>query len=177
MCQNVKPCTTWTSFELLQTTSCRIGCQPAVACHTSSSHIVQMSPEMLEIYSIRTALDLKPLPLSHCFDPLQICVIRTLAFDENKAERAQRGLDLGALDAMSWPEYVWEYLYMHEDDLRNHRQGLCSDHTASVRLCCFQVHLYMTHVCHCLCVIAQQTHSWHIMLPVFHTMSSMCKKQ
>ena len=52
-------------------------------------------------------------------------MIRTLAFDENKAERAQRGLDLGALDAMSWPEYVWEYLYMHEDDLRNHRHGTC----------------------------------------------------
>ena len=51
-------------------------------------------------------------------------MIRTLAFDENKAERAQRGLDLGALDAMSWPEYVWEYLYMHEDDLRNHRHDL-----------------------------------------------------
>ncbi|KAL3131285.1 hypothetical protein ABBQ38_000578 [Trebouxia sp. C0009 RCD-2024] len=59
-----------------------------------------------------------PSPL---MDELHICVIRTLAFDENKAERAQRGLDLGALDAMSWPEYVWEYLYMHEDDLRNHR--------------------------------------------------------
>ena len=59
-----------------------------------------------------------------CCVHLQICVIRTLAFDENKAERAQRGLDLGALDAMSWPEYVWEYLHMHEDDLRNHRHAL-----------------------------------------------------
>ena len=56
-------------------------------------------------------------------DPLllQICLIRSLAFDENKAERAQRGLDLAALDSMSWPEYVWEYLYMHDDDLRHHR--------------------------------------------------------
>lgn len=61
---------------------------------------------------------------AHCRKHLQICVIRTLAFDENRAERAQRGLNLGALDAMSWPEYVWEYLYMHEDDLRNHRHDL-----------------------------------------------------
>ncbi|KAA6424010.1 MAG: enhancer of isoform C [Trebouxia sp. A1-2] len=60
-----------------------------------------------------------PSPL---MDELHICLIRSLAFDENKAERAQRGLDLGCLDSMSWPEYVWEYLYMHEDDLRHHRQ-------------------------------------------------------
>ncbi|KAL0019631.1 hypothetical protein WJX77_005620 [Trebouxia sp. C0004] len=59
-----------------------------------------------------------PSPL---MDELHICLIRSLAFDENKAERAQRGLDLGCLDSMSWPEYVWEYLHMHEDDLRHHR--------------------------------------------------------
>ena len=72
---------------------------------------------------------------AHCCEHLQICVIRTLAFDENKAERAQRGLDLGALDAMSWPEYVWEYLYMHEDDLRSHRHDL-SGLTTPLELCC-----------------------------------------
>ena len=78
-----------------------------------------------------------PGPKTGCVCCLQICLIRSLAFDENKAERAQRGLDLGCLDSMSWPEYVWEYLYMHEDDLRHHRQV----HTIS---CCA---LQAKHMC------------------------------
>lgn len=68
---------------------------------------------------------------------MQICLIRSLAFDENKAERTQRGLDLGCLDSMSWPEYVWEYLYMHDDDLRQHRQGQFLDHSTACRLAPF----------------------------------------
>ena len=51
----------------------------------------------------------------------QVSVIRLLAFDENKVERAERALDLSLLDAVSWPEFVWEYLYMRHDDLRHHR--------------------------------------------------------
>ena len=100
----------------------------------------------------------------NCCEHLQICVIRTLAFDENKAERAQRGLDLGALDAMTWPEYVWEYLYMHEDDLRNHRHALpllWMDYTTvATKSCClwafFDLHQPRPLL---LCVIKQQSHS------------------
>ena len=39
---------------------------------------------------------------------------------------------------MSWPEYVWEYLYMHEDDLRHHRQvytiSCCAYYISTVAL-------------------------------------------
>lgn len=60
-------------------------------------------------------------PLFLAGPAVQVCLIRSLAFDENKAERAERALDLSLLDAVSWPEFVWEYLYMRHDDLRHHR--------------------------------------------------------
>ena len=43
-------------------------------------------------------------------DEVHVCVLRALAVDETSAERAERGLDVSLLDAMTWPAYAWEML-------------------------------------------------------------------
>ena len=39
-----------------------------------------------------------------------MCMIRLLAEDESRADRAHRRIDLALLDAVTWPEFVWEWL-------------------------------------------------------------------
>ena len=41
---------------------------------------------------------------------VHMCIMRALAEDEDKADREERRLDLALLDAITWPEYVWEWL-------------------------------------------------------------------
>lgn len=43
-------------------------------------------------------------------DEVHVCVLRALAADETPAERAEHALDISLLDAMTWPQYVWELL-------------------------------------------------------------------
>jgi DDT domain len=47
---------------------------------------------------------------STLLDELHLSLLRALAQDENKAQRAERFLDLEKLDAVTWPAYVWEWL-------------------------------------------------------------------
>ncbi len=44
--------------------------------------------------------------------PLQmmVCILRALAEDENRVQRAEHALDLALLDAVTWPDYLWDYL-------------------------------------------------------------------
>ena len=39
-----------------------------------------------------------------------VCILRALAEDENRAQRAEHALDLALLDAITWPDYLWDYL-------------------------------------------------------------------
>ena len=39
-----------------------------------------------------------------------MCIIRLLAEDESRADRAHRRVDLALLDAVTWPEFVWDWL-------------------------------------------------------------------
>ena len=39
-----------------------------------------------------------------------MCIIRLLAEDESRADRGHRRIDLALLDAVTWPEFVWEWL-------------------------------------------------------------------
>lgn len=39
-----------------------------------------------------------------------VCILRLLAEDENRVQRAEHGLDLALLDAVTWPDYLWDYL-------------------------------------------------------------------
>ena len=39
-----------------------------------------------------------------------MCMIRLLAEDESRADRELRRIDLALLDAVTWPEFVWEWL-------------------------------------------------------------------
>lgn len=41
---------------------------------------------------------------------MHICIIRLLAEDEDRADRKERSLDLALLDAVTWPEFVWDWL-------------------------------------------------------------------
>ena len=41
---------------------------------------------------------------------MMVCIVRALAEDENKAQRAEHGLDLALLDGVTWPDYLWDYL-------------------------------------------------------------------
>lgn len=41
---------------------------------------------------------------------VHICMMRLLAEDEDRADRAERSLDLALLDAVTWPEFVWDWL-------------------------------------------------------------------
>jgi len=50
-------------------------------------------------------------------DEVHVCVLRALAFDEVEEEREERKLDLGLLDHITWPCYVWEMLRLTEDPL------------------------------------------------------------
>ena len=52
-------------------------------------------------------LSVEPTPL---LDDLHVCVLRALAMDECKSVRNARTLDLALLDAVTWPEFVWEWL-------------------------------------------------------------------
>ena len=36
--------------------------------------------------------------------------MRLLAEDEDAADRAERSADLSLLDAVTWPEFVWDWL-------------------------------------------------------------------
>lgn len=53
-------------------------------------------------------------------DEVHVCVLRALGIDEVPEERAERKLDLGLLDTMTWPCYVWEWLRLTEDPLAKH---------------------------------------------------------
>lgn len=59
-----------------------------------------------------------PTPLA---DDVHICLLRALALDEPKAVRAARTLDLGLLDAVTWPEFMWEWLRDAGDPLESWR--------------------------------------------------------
>ena len=52
---------------------------------------------------------------------LQLCLMRALALDEGRLARAARKLDLAMLDAVTWPEFVWDHLKRVGDDLHRHR--------------------------------------------------------
>ena len=52
---------------------------------------------------------------------LQLCLMRALALDEGRLARAARKLDLALLDAVTWPEFVWDHLKRVGDDLHRHR--------------------------------------------------------
>jgi hypothetical protein len=54
-------------------------------------------------------------------DEVHVCVLRALAADETPKERADRRLDLGLLDALTWPAFVWEYLTLTFDPLAKHQ--------------------------------------------------------
>lgn len=48
-------------------------------------------------------------------EQIHVCVLRALAEGERRAERAQHGLDLALLDAVTWPEYLWDFLRIAAD--------------------------------------------------------------
>ena len=50
-------------------------------------------------------------------DEMFVCLLRGLAHDENREARARRLLDLGSLDHVTWPEYVWEWLRLSHNPL------------------------------------------------------------
>ena len=52
---------------------------------------------------------------------LQLCLMRALALDEGRLARAARKLDLALLDAVTWPEFVWDHLKRVGDDLHHYR--------------------------------------------------------
>ena len=41
---------------------------------------------------------------------MMVCILRALAEDENRVQRAEHALDLALLDAVTWPDYLWDYL-------------------------------------------------------------------
>ena len=48
-------------------------------------------------------------------EQIHVSLLRALAEDENKAERAKHNLDLSLLDAVTWPDYLWDFLRMVGD--------------------------------------------------------------
>jgi hypothetical protein len=60
----------------------------------------------------------KSIPCAHA--QVHVCVLRALAEDENRAQRAQRGLDLALLDGVTWPEFLWDTLRVLGDPLGAH---------------------------------------------------------
>lgn len=48
---------------------------------------------------------------------MHVCLLRALAEDENRAERARRAPDLALLDAVTWPEFLWDTLRVLGDPL------------------------------------------------------------
>ena len=42
-------------------------------------------------------------------------LLRALAEDETRAERAQHALDMALLDAVTWPDYLWDFLRIAHD--------------------------------------------------------------
>lgn len=72
-----------------------------------------LSPVTFE--EVCAALDCNdPTPLA---DEIFTCLLRGLAHDENKEARSKRKLDLGNLDHVTWPEYVWEWLWLSHSPL------------------------------------------------------------
>lgn len=57
-------------------------------------------------------------------DELFVCILRALAQDENRAQRAARVLDLNLLDHITWPEFLWEWLRLTGNPLHRHRSHL-----------------------------------------------------
>ena len=106
-------------------------------------HKASCRPKDLNSRPIQICIDLKFCQTEQEVCP-QVSLIRSLAFDENKAERALRGLDLSTLDAVSWPEFVWEYLHMQHDDLRQYRSA-CMAWVRSCMLAALAMLLAMTH--------------------------------
>lgn len=41
---------------------------------------------------------------------MMVCILRALAEDESRVQRAEHALDLALLDAATWPDYLWDYL-------------------------------------------------------------------
>ena len=46
---------------------------------------------------------------------VHVSLLRALAEDETRAERAQHALDLALLDAVTWPDYLWDFLRIAHD--------------------------------------------------------------
>ena len=61
----------------------------------------------------------QPTPLA---DEIFVCILRGLAHDENRDERAKRTLDLAGLDLVTWPEYLWEWLRLSGSPLSGLRK-------------------------------------------------------
>ena len=41
---------------------------------------------------------------------MMVCILRALAEDENRAQRAEHGIHLALLDGVTWPDHLWDYL-------------------------------------------------------------------
>lgn len=54
-----------------------------------------------------------------CKSALQtmVCMLRALVEDENRAQRAEHGVDLALLDGVTWPDHLWDYLRLVLDPL------------------------------------------------------------
>ena len=48
---------------------------------------------------------------------MHVCLLRALAEDENRVARARRAPDLALLDAVTWPEFLWDTLRLLSDPL------------------------------------------------------------
>jgi hypothetical protein len=57
---------------------------------------------------------------------IHVSLLRALAEDENKVERAKHCLDLGLLDAVTWPDYLWDFLRMVGDPAGRFAAALAS---------------------------------------------------
>ncbi|KDD75213.1 hypothetical protein H632_c807p1, partial [Helicosporidium sp. ATCC 50920] len=57
---------------------------------------------------------------STLLDEAHVCVLRGLAADETSRERAQHSLDLSLLDAMTWPQFAWEWLRLTGHPAQRH---------------------------------------------------------
>ena len=50
-----------------------------------------------------------------CVLQVHVSLLRALAEDETRAQRAQHSMDLALLDAVTWPEYLWDFLRIVRD--------------------------------------------------------------
>ncbi|BDA48817.1 probable pH-interacting protein at C-terminar half [Coccomyxa sp. Obi] len=72
---------------------------------------LRLSPVAFEEYAA-ALFATHPTPL---MDEVHVSLLRALAEDETRAQRAQHALDLALLDAVTWPEYLWDFLRIVAD--------------------------------------------------------------